>query len=226
MLRIIFLGMEIRILDELRRCPVEILGAYLPPAPYRIRRIARFFPLAHWIKCLRTAGLYGRLSEYLKLHNIAPIKSNHINDPGSVLKIGELKPDLGIVANFGQILSPSVLCIPRCGFINYHPSLLPRYAGPHPFEAILADRVQVSGITWHQMTPEVDGGDILVQECFQVHPEDRIEDLDYKSIQAAKKKLGPLLAGIAKRPLSLRQQNTAAFDSSIYQGTIEQAKAR
>ncbi len=226
MLRIIFLGMEIRILDELRRCPVEILGAYLPPAPYRVRRITRFFPFAHRIKWLRIAGLYGRLFDYLKVNNIVPIQSNHINDPGCVIRIGELKPDLGIVANFGQILSPSVLRIPRCGFINYHPSLLPRHAGPHPFEAILADRVRVSGITWHQMTPEVDGGDILLQECFQVHPEDRIEDLDYKSIQAAKKKLGPLLAGIAKRPLSARLQNTAAFDSCTYQRTIEQAKAR
>ncbi len=207
MLRIIFLGMEIRILDELQCCPVEILGVYLPPAPYRARKVAAFLPLVNRLKGFKTAGLYGRLFDYVHMHAMAPIQSPNINDAGCIKKIGELKPDLGIVANFGQILSPSVLRIPRCGFVNYHPSLLPQHAGSHPFEAILADGARVSGITWHQMKPKVDQGDILLQERFQVHPEDDIQDLDSKAIRAAKKTLEPLLAGFAKRQADARPQH-------------------
>ena len=43
--------------------------------------------------------------------------------------IRSLKPDLLIVAAFGQILKKDLLVIPRHGVINIHASLLPKYRG-------------------------------------------------------------------------------------------------
>ena len=42
------------------------------------------------------------------------------------------KPDLVIVAGLSKKIPKSFLKIPKYGFINCHPSLLPKYRGPSP----------------------------------------------------------------------------------------------
>jgi len=53
--------------------------------------------------------------------------------------IGELAPDALVVVDYGLILPPSILEIPRAGCINGHASLLPRWRGAAPIQrAVLA----------------------------------------------------------------------------------------
>ena len=56
------------------------------------------------------------------------------------------RPDVIVVAAFGQILKPHVLELPPKGCINVHASLLPRWRGASPIQhAILAGRVYRMG---------------------------------------------------------------------------------
>ena len=41
--------------------------------------------------------------------------------------LSDTKPDLGVIAAYGQILPDELLKLPRYGFINVHASLLPDY---------------------------------------------------------------------------------------------------
>src|SRR5262245_49633365 len=49
-----------------------------------------------------------------------------------VAELSALKPDLIIVAAFGQILRQNVLDLPPYGCLNVHASLLPRWRGASP----------------------------------------------------------------------------------------------
>lgn len=56
-----------------------------------------------------------------------------LRDPAAAdLGIAEWRPDAGVVAAYGEILRKNVLGIPPLGYLNIHPSLLPRYRGPTP----------------------------------------------------------------------------------------------
>ena len=72
--------------------------------------------------------------------------------------------DLFVVASYGEILSQTVLDIPRTGAFNVHPSLLPLYRGATPLQTQIRDRCTVTGVTIIAMDAGMDTGDILVRE--------------------------------------------------------------
>jgi len=83
-----------------------------------------------------------------------------------------IRPDLGLVFAFGQILPPDLLAIPRLGFLNIHPSLLPRYRGAAPLQWALINGDRETGVSILQVTPRLDDGDILLQETVEIGPEE------------------------------------------------------
>ena len=52
-----------------------------------------------------------------------------INSPEGISLLADLKPDLLVVCDYGQILSREVLALSPLGGINLHASLLPKYRG-------------------------------------------------------------------------------------------------
>jgi len=74
-----------------------------------------------------------------------------------------LAPSLGIVACFPRLLPESLLAVPRHGFLNVHPSLLPEYRGPAPLFWQLRAGEQRTGITVHWMDTQFDTGAIAAQ---------------------------------------------------------------
>jgi len=72
-----------------------------------------------------------------------------IEDRNSLDELKNLKdkPDIGILANFGIILGKDTLNIPRKGFLNIHPSLLPQYRGPSPVQTAILDNKKETGVT-------------------------------------------------------------------------------
>src|SRR4030095_16739785 len=67
------------------------------------------------------------------------LQPNRARDDDFIAQLRTLKPDLIIVAAYGQILPPAILDLPRLGCLNVHTSLLPKYRGAAPIQwAILA----------------------------------------------------------------------------------------
>ena len=63
------------------------------------------------------------------------LQPESINTPEGVAALRELRPDLLVVAAYGQILSRDVLAMPAHGCLNVHASLLPRWRGAAPISA-------------------------------------------------------------------------------------------
>lgn len=98
-----------------------------------------------------------------KKYNLPLLKTKDINDPAVVEKIKKSKPVLGIMADFGQIIRPAVLEIPKHGILNIHPSLLPKYRGPSPIQETILSGDRTSGVSLILTSTKMDAGGIISQ---------------------------------------------------------------
>jgi methionyl-tRNA formyltransferase len=110
----------------------------------------------------------------LKLPVLQPERAR---EPGFIEQLGQLAPDLIVVAAYGQILPQAILDLPRFGCLNVHTSLLPKYRGAAPIQwAILNDEPE-TGVTIMKMDAGLDSGDILTQQKTPIEPQDNSETL-------------------------------------------------
>jgi methionyl-tRNA formyltransferase len=78
--------------------------------------------------------------------------------------IGGAKPDLIVVAAYGQILPKAILDLPPFGCLNIHASLLPALRGAAPIHWAVMNGCAQTGITMMQMDEGMDTGAILLQK--------------------------------------------------------------
>jgi len=83
-------------------------------------------------------------------------------------QVASLKPDLLVSFAYGRLFGPKFLALFPLGGINIHPSLLPKYRGPSPIQAAILNRDMVTGISVQRLAKEMDSGDILAAEQFQL----------------------------------------------------------
>lgn len=99
------------------------------------------------------------------------------NRPEFVQAMIELQSDLFIAIGYTNILTETILNVPRIFPVNFHPSLLPAYRGKHPlFWALRQDERQV-GLTVHVMDTGIDTGDILYQVRVRTRQHDSVSSL-------------------------------------------------
>jgi len=104
-------------------------------------------------------------------------------------EILNLKPDLVVLAAFGQIIPKEILEIPKYGCLNVHPSLLPKYRGASPIQTAILNNDAETGVTIMLMDKLLDHGDIVASSRF------KILDLRY-NYQELTKKLAELGADL------------------------------
>lgn len=97
---------------------------------------------------------------YAQKHGIDLYKPQKIEeDLLHQLRLHEI--ELIVVVAYGKILPGEVIRYPELGSLNLHASLLPKYRGPSPIEAVLLNGESETGITIQLMDERVDAGDIL-----------------------------------------------------------------
>jgi methionyl-tRNA formyltransferase len=84
-------------------------------------------------------------------------------DGALLLRLRDLKPDVGVVVAYGHILKADLLELPTRGMVNVHPSLLPELRGPAPIEWAVINGLEKTGVTIMQMDAGMDTGPILHQ---------------------------------------------------------------
>lgn len=91
-----------------------------------------------------------------------------VNATEGVAALRDLKPDLLVVAAYGQILSKEVLSIPTQGAINVHGSLLPKYRGAAPVAHAILNGETETGVTIIRMSAGLDAGDMLARAAIPI----------------------------------------------------------
>ena len=94
------------------------------------------------------------------------------------------KVDLICLAGFMRVLSPDFVNRYAGRILNIHPSLLPHFPGLHPQQQALDAGVSESGCTVHFVDAGVDTGPIIVQQRVSVYPDDDVDTLSARILQA------------------------------------------
>jgi phosphoribosylglycinamide formyltransferase-1 len=81
-------------------------------------------------------------------------------------------PQLVVLAGFMRILSDEFVHRFAGRMLNIHPSLLPRYPGLHTHRRALAAGDREHGASVHFVTPELDGGPVVIQARVPIVPGD------------------------------------------------------
>ncbi|WGZ93287.1 MAG: phosphoribosylglycinamide formyltransferase [Candidatus Thiothrix putei] len=87
-------------------------------------------------------------------------------------RIDAYQPDLVVLAGFMRILTPGFVRHYEGRMLNIHPSLLPLYKGIHTHRRVLEDGGHEHGVSVHFVTPELDGGPVIMQAKVPVLPSD------------------------------------------------------
>lgn len=106
-----------------------------------------------------------RLANKLRLPLYQP---QDMQDAEIRTQLTRLRPDLFIVAAFGQILPKNILEIPEVYAINLHASLLSKYRGAAPINRAIINAEKKTGVTIIKMNEYMDRGDIILQKEMEI----------------------------------------------------------
>ncbi len=132
---------------------------------------------------------------------IPVLQPESINTPEGVAALRELRPDLLVVAAYGQILSRDLLAVPPHGGINVHASLLPKFRGAAPIAWAIYHGETQTGVTIIKMSVSLDAGDMLAQEAIDIGAEETAGEVEAR--------LAPLGARLALQVIEQIQNGTA-----------------
>ena len=105
------------------------------------------------------------------------------------------------------ILPAEVLALPRTAAINFHDGPLPRYAGLNTPVWALWNREQSYGISWHEISGEIDSGVILKQRLFELSPDETSLSLNTRNFAAAIESFGELVTDLGRGTLTRTVQD-------------------
>jgi methionyl-tRNA formyltransferase len=137
-----------------------------------------------------------------------------VNTPEGVAGVQAFRPELLVVAAYGQILSNEVLKVAPRGGINVHASLLPKYRGAAPINWAIYHGETQTGVTIIRMSTKLDAGDMLAQEAVDILPDETAGELEAR--------LAPLGAKLA---LQVIEQIAAGTTSGVKQDPALVTKA-
>jgi methionyl-tRNA formyltransferase len=99
------------------------------------------------------------------------------NDEAFLKDMAAHQPDVAVLAAYGCILKTPLLRLPPRGFLNIHPSLLPRYRGAAPIQRAILAGEQETGVTVIVLSEQVDAGDIVKQVAVAIGPDETAGEL-------------------------------------------------
>jgi folate-dependent phosphoribosylglycinamide formyltransferase PurN len=126
-----------------------------------------------------------------------PVTHIHRNTWQDIIhNLRTMAPDVILCVRLSKILKADILDIPSIGVINFHGSLLPKYAGLGSVLQALRHGETVTGGTFHTMTPDLDQGVILCQVPVTIDPTDSVSSLHVKIYCESGKYIDKLLSGL------------------------------
>lgn len=109
---------------------------------------------------------------------------NHVLD--------QARPDILCLAGFMRVLTEGFVTRWQGKMLNIHPSLLPKYKGLHTHQRAIDAGDAEAGCSVHQVTAELDGGQVLGQVRVPVDPDDTADSLAAK-VLVQEHRLYPLI---------------------------------
>lgn len=212
-MRALFMGtpdFAATILQKVLQSEHEVIGVVTQPDKQKGR--------GHELNCSPVKEL--ALKHGLPVYQPAKVREEEV-----LMTLEALKPEIILVAAFGQILPKRLLDFPPFGCINVHASLLPKYRGAAPIQYSIIDGETQTGITIMHMDVGIDTGDIILQKSILIHKDetggslfDRLSILGGELLLEA---MGQLENGTASRIVQDNEQATYVKVINKEMGSID-----
>jgi methionyl-tRNA formyltransferase len=186
--RVIFLGsgaFGVPILDALVGAPeIDLVGVVsAPDRPIGRSGVVTAVPVATRARAL----------------GLPLLQPERVRAPDAIEAITGLRPHLGVLADYGQIVPAALLDVPSRGILNVHPSLLPRHRGASPIPATILAGDRETGVTLIRMDAGLDTGPIVAVDRWPLGGDELAPDLERRAAEAGaalvSRTIGPWLRG-------------------------------
>lgn len=162
------------------------------------------------------------VKEYALAKGYTVYQPQRVKTPEFIQVLRDLRPELIVVAAFGQLLSQEILDLPAYGCINVHASLLPKYRGAAPIHYAILQGEKESGVTIMQMDIGMDTGDMLDKVNVLISDEMTMGELHDELREKGAQLLLKTIDGIAEGTVQRRKQdNELATYASLLQRSME-----
>ena len=99
---------------------------------------------------------------------------------GTEDEFARLEVDAGVVAAYGNLIPQPILEMPSSGFLNIHPSLLPRWRGAAPVQRAIMEGDCSTGVCIMKVVEELDAGPVLMKRTVPILNDDTSSELGRK----------------------------------------------
>ena len=140
---------------------------------------------------------------WAEAHGIPVMQPVIMNDGTFEAWLKDQAPEVCTVAAYGRLLKQPILDVPPKGWLNVHPSLLPRWRGPSPIQTALLKGDSETGVTIMRIILAMDAGDMLLQESTPIDPEENSAELA--------ERLGVMGAKMMLEAMALVEKDQATF---------------
>jgi phosphoribosylglycinamide formyltransferase-1 len=150
-------------------------GAWLQLLGVKVAAVISNKPQAAGLKWLQEHAEFSNIKAEVLDHTL--YESREAFDQSLMARIDVYAPELLVLAGFMRILTPAFVAHYQGRLINIHPSLLPAFAGLNTHQRAIDAGVKFAGATVHQVSTELDHGQILAQALVPVLETDTAETL-------------------------------------------------
>lgn len=120
--------------------------------------------------------------EFALKNNIPVLPYKTLRSEDVVTELSKLNADVFVVVVYGKIIPKAVLDIPKFGCVNVHPSLLPKYRGPSPFQEAIRMGEKETGVSIMLLDEGMDTGPVLAVHEFPIDERETGETIQPKII--------------------------------------------
>jgi methionyl-tRNA formyltransferase len=152
----------------------------------------------------RSAGRGGDIravpvADLARSHGLPLLQPARLRSPASVAEVLALEPELGVLADYGQIVPAALLDTIPQGMLNLHPSLLPRHRGATPIPATILAGDRRTGVSLIRMDAGIDSGPLVARREVALAGSETTPDLEARLAGEAAglltRSIDPWLAG-------------------------------
>jgi methionyl-tRNA formyltransferase len=133
-----------------------------------------------------------------------PVK---IRTPEAQRILQDFQPECFVIIAYGQIIPAGLLPISRCGWINLHASLLPKYRGAAPIHWAIANGETTTGLTTMRIDAGMDTGDMLLQQEIEIEPRETAPELATRMSEVGATLMMETLRGLPDGLITPKEQN-------------------
>jgi len=146
---------------------------------------------------------------------IPVLKPASVGERTFVETLESLKPDIGVVAAFGQFLPRSIRELPSRGYlINAHASLLPRYRGAAPIARALLAGESRTGVSVMRVVRDMDAGPVAMRREIEIGETENAAELTDRLARLSADAIEEALEAISLETIRFTEQDASQATSA------------